>query len=692
MRASVDTWPRYDPIRVLARMGQTAREASSTWTLRQWAARLATRARPHDYVGQLRQLYAGIVDRWRYVMEPEEWIPGSPRVLLGAVLGASYNAGPTCPTPEHCDVERTSWRERGWGDCDDVSTLAAAGALALGMPRVLWRVARSPTIAHVSVSAQTPDGRWVDLDPVAHGLHTVPGEPVAGFRYAAAGPGVEVRYYELDGRQTGGVRPVAGEGARMLMGLSLDTGPIAPTLYAGRVGVADDGAADVMGVEGEEAEPFLVATPPDDTLGPRVLAMPGWEHDLFRRGVVVEGAPAVSQYGEEFRYSGPLDLFVPASRYLHPMGAPIGQRMRDAWVRFRKKAARVLQPIVNVGRKVVQAGRKVAAGLLNSKLVQRILSNVLRIYGVPARATRAIMGAAGDVMRRGGLIQLFRLLRRDPKAALRMLADSVAAAGRAAVGVGGARRLSGFAGLADDVAPCYAVAQDGQQFHAQPVAALAGLPGVFGADPVVTPKPTPGSYYRAQHGDSVLSIAGAAYGLGPGGARLARAKWIANAATNAPIRRAPKGDFETKNFPKGLPRLEPVWSPDAGAAIKGTPGNAYPVIWIPPAEGVEGPADAPPVPPPAPVPPGPVPPAPVPPAPVPPAPVPPGPVPPAPPPPVPIPTPPPPGPAPVPPPEPPAPPLPPVPPAPGPTPPPAPPQEGASDFPLWPFVALFALM
>jgi hypothetical protein len=40
----------------IAQMGKAAREAADTFTMQEWAARLAARAGPRDYVGQLGEL------------------------------------------------------------------------------------------------------------------------------------------------------------------------------------------------------------------------------------------------------------------------------------------------------------------------------------------------------------------------------------------------------------------------------------------------------------------------------------------------------------------------------------------------------------------------------------------------------------------------------------------------------------
>ena len=138
-------------------MGQAARaavEGPGGWTMRKWAGDLASSAAPKDYMGQLRALYDGILQRWRYVQEPGEWVSG-PRAVVDNVLGARRNRGPTCPSAERCDVSATPWKLKGWGDCDDVATLSAAGVMALGMTP-FFRVATGQTGAHVSVTARTP--------------------------------------------------------------------------------------------------------------------------------------------------------------------------------------------------------------------------------------------------------------------------------------------------------------------------------------------------------------------------------------------------------------------------------------------------------------------------------------------------------------------------------------------------------
>lgn len=695
--AQVQSEP-FNPARVLAAMGRAARETSSTWTMRQWAGVLATRAAPHDYVGQLRELYRGIVKRMRYVQEPEEWIYGTARAALGFGLGAAYNKSATCPDPENCDVEGTLWRQLGFGDCDDMSIIAAAGALALGC-RPVFRVSRGAGWAHVSVTARTPAGQWVELDPVAYPRHSRPGEAQPGFNWAVEGPGVRVEHFDLEGKPSS----QSGEGGSMF-GAYTNPGPRTPhsTYFAGFVepNPNEDDGWDVGGVESIEPEGHLVAVGEDDTLGPRVVAMPHDEADMFRRGACVDGATGVTQFGEVVNYCARRDLWIPQGSDDAPMGF-FGNRAER---RAKRKARRVVrrrkigkffkkigQGIKRGAMAIGKAARKVVGGILSSKIVQRILARTLSAFGIPAILSRKLMAVAGKFVQEGGLIKLFKLLRKNPKEALRMLAGSVAAAGRGilsavpdmspqlagfgAYDFGGA--FGAFAGVdEEDDAWVYQVDQDGHRFHAAPVAGIAGLPGVasFGVLELA-PVPTPGAYYQVSGADKgLLDIAGRAYGFGPGSDRLERAKWISAAQTNSGYLREPKGDFELKNFHSGITSLSPKFACVPAEAIAGKPGNCFPVLWIPPAKGVEAPPDIPaPAPGPEPPQPDPIPSPPIPPAPVPPPP----PVPPNPPaPPLP------PSPAP------PMPPMPPVPPQPGPGPGPGPGPERHAGAGLWPLLML----
>ncbi len=177
-----------EPHRVtLDTMRATALEASRTWAIRELAARIATRAGPRDYVGQLRMIYQFIIHRWRYVMEPEEFIHGTARSMLAHVAGTKYNA--PGEDPATVDLSAMPLKEHGWGDCDDVATLTASLVAAIGL-RAYFRVGSGEAGAHVSVVARLPKGKGVSVDPVGHPKHP--------FGWVMKAP--RVKYYDV---QTG---------------------------------------------------------------------------------------------------------------------------------------------------------------------------------------------------------------------------------------------------------------------------------------------------------------------------------------------------------------------------------------------------------------------------------------------------------------------------------------------------------
>jgi hypothetical protein len=97
--------------------------------------------------------------------------------------------------------------------------------------------------------------------------------------------------------------------------------------------------------------------------------------------------------------------------------------------------------------------------------------------------------------------------------------------------------------------------------------------------------PTPGRYYQIRKNDSLLVVAGKAYGVGSGSKRLDLARRINRHPVNA---RYLRKDKATDLFPEGLLSFLPRFSCDVRAQIKAEDtvpgGKCYGVIWIPPAE------------------------------------------------------------------------------------------------------------
>ncbi len=550
----------------LATMARTARQAAQVWTFREWAARLATEAEvPRDYVGQLRQLYNEILQRWRYVREPEEWIHGTPKSLIAHVLGTKYNA-PEGHDPTQIDLAQVPTTHKGWGDCDDVATVVAAAVLAIGLTP-LWRIAKGPGGAHVSVLARLPNGELVSIDPVGH--------PENPFGWAVEAD--EILVLDLDGN-------VATQTA--LGGVDAMT---YPTVYSNFSGEPMFGARNG----------HWAATHPSDARGPRALAMPARMARMFRSGVVVDGCPAFDENGKSYTYCANRDLWLDDRLEQTRLGdiddafGGVGRRKRRrgrrgggrsggrAGRRARRKRRRAT--IRRVVKRVATPLRKVQARISKSKIVQAGASAALGVFGIPPALTRGVLEASGELFERGGLPAVIRLLRKDPRAAARLVAQ----AAKAGVKRAGGGALSRFAGDIDQPRQ-YQMQQGGATFYAQPIVALAGVPGLleFGALDV-TSSPLPGAWYRIQRGTNLLKVAEQAWGQRKG--RLTKSKWINRVNANRVYLRPTDAGFEKNAYGDGIISFSPKFAKDPAAAIRGEGGNSYAVIFIPEAPGDEPP-------------------------------------------------------------------------------------------------------
>ena len=101
----------------------------------------------------------------------------------------------------------------------------------------------------------------------------------------------------------------------------------------------------------------------------------------------------------------------------------------------------------------------------------------------------------------------------------------------------------------------------------------------------LSPEPTPGLFYSIRAGDTLLGVAGRAYGLKAGSERLEAARWINGARYNDRFRGNP-----TQLFPDGqlsfMPRFDS--DPNVQAATAGrAPGHTWATLWIPKHAGDE---------------------------------------------------------------------------------------------------------
>ena len=73
--------------------------------------------------------------------------------------------------------------------------------------------------------------------------------------------------------------------------------------------------------QGETNHAHWCAIPLGDYEGPRSLAMPVKEANLFRRGIVVDGCPAVDEHGKLYEYCADRDLWLDKRLHNTPLGA-----------------------------------------------------------------------------------------------------------------------------------------------------------------------------------------------------------------------------------------------------------------------------------------------------------------------------------------------------------------------------------
>lgn len=615
-------------------MAKTAREAARVWSIREFAAVLAQRAGPRDYVGQLRQIYDEITRRWRYVMEPDEFVHGTATSLLKYVLGMKYNAPGQDPTQVNIAAMPTTGI-KGWGDCDDASELVASLAIAIGMPEVYFRIAENPGGAHVSVMVRTPKGEMVSVDPVGYPDH----------KFGWAMPAQRVRLYDVQKTKSGPMGSVESDARAMQH---------AETYFI------DPGNQ----LAGGTRRGHWCAVSRSDFDGPRSLALPMKQYNDIKKGIVHHGMTGVDENGKVYSYCSGRDLWInrklegcpglrkeaamggvfengrmlsysggaangaPATHYgysnvvEYPMAGRRADARRKRRAERRRKPSRARKFFKRVGKRV----RKVVARVLKSKWVQRVIGGILQSIGVPRRLTRGVIAAGGSIIEQGGIRAFIKLLRKDKRAAMRM----VAAAGKAGLKGAGidlaawkqkgkalARKrmrgrgmrgiedivpvdpaLVGMGALyehdaqPDNVGTAYKLQQQSRRgrlsrpFSAAPVVAFTGAYGVIEVgDKDITPVPTPGKWYQIDPKVSkhLVGTAKIAYGTS-GMENVARQKWINKVKAN----QYAFDPTATDNFHKnGKITFLPKFSKDPGEAIKGVPGNHWATIYIPAHDGDE---------------------------------------------------------------------------------------------------------
>jgi hypothetical protein len=169
----------------IRQIGSAIRRASVYPPIRNYAAAIASTARPKDFVGQLRAVYDDFTRRWRYVRDPvsKELLTASPEAIWRLTMaGDGVGVG----------------RGYGAGDCDCVTTALGAVLEAIGFRTRIATTApvHSPPgrlFGHVFIQAQVPRFGWVTVDPVLHPLRS----------FGAITPHARIAFWNLDGQMIG---------------------------------------------------------------------------------------------------------------------------------------------------------------------------------------------------------------------------------------------------------------------------------------------------------------------------------------------------------------------------------------------------------------------------------------------------------------------------------------------------------
>ena len=144
-------------------VGQGVRAGSAYFPIRQYAAGIATKAPPKDYLAQLRLLYDDFTkNRWRYVRDPlfAELVHIDGKAIVNDLFGAAMPRG------------------IGAGDCDCATAAFGAAAASIGFPVRLVTstpiTSRSGLPGHIypEIFVSGPGlNRWIPADPVVYPQH-----------------------------------------------------------------------------------------------------------------------------------------------------------------------------------------------------------------------------------------------------------------------------------------------------------------------------------------------------------------------------------------------------------------------------------------------------------------------------------------------------------------------------------------
>jgi len=214
-------------------IGRAVVEGSAYLPLRSHVARIATQARPKDYLGQLAAVYRDFLKRWRYVRDPFhfECVPIDGPTIWGQVWGFDVKGG------------------KGWGDCDCASVALGSALASIGFPVRIVTIAGLKSLgplSHVYIEAAIPGFGWVPVDPVGYPAHDL----------GWAAPAKRKAIWGLDGTLIAAAGDWSGESRKVLGGndemlSAAETDRAFPDYGLERYGLAGDDEPADMAIHGD---------------------------------------------------------------------------------------------------------------------------------------------------------------------------------------------------------------------------------------------------------------------------------------------------------------------------------------------------------------------------------------------------------------------------------------------------------
>lgn len=383
------------------------------------AQRLASKAQPKDYIGQVHQIYNDFIKKWRYVFDPHrvEMVHVSGPSLWGEVYGANRNrkAG-----------------EHGSGDCDDAAALMAGMLGAIGLKT---RIATTsppghPQIfSHVFAQGYIPNRGWITVDPVGYPKH--------GFGWIQ--PHQRIAYWNLDGKLIGANGSLP-KNFRLNFGLSGESRGIEMSL-AGLAAANENAYPDYglekfgfAGTDNEEPEDWsknvlvgfgayvnqmpvidgshiLMETDKEDELGEtglvrtKMLEMaPEDMQQIQRTGFPRPGSVALADDGEIYQYTPNYD--------------GLGGWFKRLRKRIKKRVRKVAKRVRGIGRKLIKKlpGGKYLLKISDKihKISMKLVRPLARVVGKWAKRLAPIAAfipgygpvIAGALMAAGGIAKI----------------------------------------------------------------------------------------------------------------------------------------------------------------------------------------------------------------------------------------------------------------------------------------------